>query len=281
MFATAGWCLSLRSNGRKRCCGNLTGDGLVVLVVRHWQTSQRCCLLCLGLSLCYFCGGGRKKAFSYCVFDLQLVRSQFRFPMQHPIDGVVYSCCEAKPDLYVPLAASHRFMCEAKIAAFLELCAGLGVRRCAVAYAEEDGRDVTASAAAGNLPMLGGLVSGKIEGKVGSSAKESAHVMLELPFPRNPLQRVESGWIAGEPTWDGMQRMRLEGGVERCRVQLNYRDEMGVTAKVAAHLFGLGLEVGGEFEAFHSRHWLLDVEFWPSVHRQSKKNDLGGLDAVC
>ena len=80
--------------------------------------------------------------------------------------------------------------------------------------------------------------------------------------------------MAGEATWSGMQKVRLEHGLLRCRAELNYRDEMGVNAEVTAKVARLGLNLGGSLDEFHSRHWVFDVEFWIEIGSERDKRKI-------
>lgn len=195
----------------------------------------------------------------YPIFDLKTARDQFRFPIGHPVDGTAYACCEEEPDLYVPLASFHRYMYEAKLMAFHELCANLGVRRCIVVYAEEDGQDITMKT---GLPKLG-IISGTLSVGISEHSNETVTVFAEYPPPNSPIVETHNRWMNGEPTWMMMQKLRLKQNLQKWRVEFSYVDEMGINAEVAAKLVGFGINIGGNFEKMHRRKWIFDVEFWP------------------
>jgi hypothetical protein len=154
-------------------------------------------------------------------------------------------------------------MYEAKLAAFQELCAGLGARRCTVLYAEEDGKDVTAHASVSGIPSPYGPVSTAAKGHYEHETAESARVFAEYPRPTHPLTAITTGWLAGEPTWTSMQKLRLERGSEQFRAEFSYSDDMGIDAEVAAKISKVGIKIGGSFESFRKRKWMFDVAFWP------------------
>src|SRR5262245_33329010 len=184
----------------------------------------------------------------YPLFDLRTARDQFKFPINHPIDGLAYVCCETEPDLYVPLASFHQYMYEAKLAAFHELCANLGVRHCTVIYAEEDGQDITTRVRASGIPTQIGPVSVGLRTSTSQHSSETAAVFTAYPPPNRPLTETRSGWMNGEPTWGVMQRLRFERNLERYRAEFSYLDDMGIDANVAAKIAGVGLDIGGEFK---------------------------------
>lgn len=204
-----------------------------------------------------------KTKLPYPILDLRLAREQFTFPINHPIDGLVYACCQTEPNLYVPLASFHQYLYEAKMAAFHELCANLGVRHCTVVYAEEDGQDVTTRARASGSPTR--IVPGSVDlsTSVNLHSGETAGVFAEYPPPNRPLIESQSGWLNGEPTWGMMQKLRFERNLERWRAEFSYLDDMGINTNVVTAIAGLGLDIGGAFMKMNQRKWTFDVGFWP------------------
>ena len=210
--------------------------------------------------------GSKKKtpqAFPYPVFDLQSARNQFSFPMNHPIDGTVYACCDAEPQLYVPLAGFHQYMYESKLSAFHSLCANLGVRRCSVAYFEDESIAKVTRMGGSGIPTSAGKASASVSVDTHQSSAAATEVFAEYPAPRQPLSETRTGWLRGEPTWVTMQSLRLGRDLERWKAEFTYCDEMNINAEVAAKVAGIGLEIGGKFEELRRRRWVFDVEFWP------------------
>jgi hypothetical protein len=197
----------------------------------------------------------------YLVFDVVGARDQFSFPVNHPTDGGVYACCDAEPYLYVPMSAFHRYMYEAKMSAFCHLCSNLGVKTCRVVYAEEDGRDVTASANLG-VPTQAGVASGGVEAGLHSNKQGKAAIYIKFRRPKSPPIEYRSGWMNGEPTWQMMQTLRLEGNLEHYIAEFDYSSDLGITANVAAKAGDIGFSIGGKFEEIKRRKWKFDVEFW-------------------
>lgn len=199
----------------------------------------------------------------YPIFELKLAREQFEFPTNHPIDGLVYACCDAEPNHYVPLASFHRYMYELKMGAFQKLCSNLGARHASILYAEEDGRDITAQIVASGIPTQVGPASVTAEAGSHHQSSERARILARFPQRTRPLRKTESGWMNGEPTWRTMQEIRLEDGVDSWEADFSYTDDMGVRAEVAGKILGMNLKIGGEFEKIHPRKWKFEVEFWP------------------
>lgn len=206
---------------------------------------------------------GHRGLFPYPVIEPQAARTHFQFPMSHPVDGHVYACSEGEPLLYVPLERFHRYMFEAKLAAFQWLCSALRARRVSVVSVVEDGKGVTASFRLPPIETEGGPFSSEANAAVHSRHRSTASTVYEYAQSDRPPVEYDSPWMAGEPTWKSMQRLRLEEGLEKCRAELNYQDDMGVNGEVSAFFDRINLKLGGKFEEMKSQKIEFDVEFWP------------------
>ncbi len=204
----------------------------------------------------------KRKKLPYPLFNIIEARDQFSYPVNHPIDGGVYACCDAEPMLYVPVSSFHRYMYEKKMSAFHQLCANLGVRRCLALHAEEDGKDITARINA-SIPTAAGPVSVGANGGRKSNSSERATVFLEFPRPNSSPIQTCSAWMNGEPTWTMMQTLRLTRNLRHYSAEFDYSEEFGINGEVAAKLSGIGLGLGGKYEEMKRRKWVFDVEFWP------------------
>lgn len=202
------------------------------------------------------------KKFPYPIFDFDTARDQFDFPVNHPVDGGVYSCCDAEPSLYVPLRDFHRYMYEAKMSAFQEICANLGVRTCNVVYAEENGKKLDLNSKFTDIPTQAGIATLQAQGGAKSNEEEKVTIFMEYPRPKNPPMTTVTRWINGEPTWKTMQKLRLERDLQHYRAEFEYSSDMGVNAEVAAKVNKMGLDIGGKFQKIKCRKWIFDIEFW-------------------
>lgn len=202
-----------------------------------------------------------KTKIPYPVFDFDFVRKNFRFPPQHPKDGVVYACSEFEPDLYIPLASFHKYMYESKMSAFNEMCAFLGAKTCRVIYEEENGTVVTTHIGAEKIPTNVGTVNAELDFASKSNHNQKAIVFFTFPEPKEIVE-FKSNWMNGEPSWNSLQKMRLERDVSIYTAEFSYLDEMGVNANLAGSLNGIGLNIGGTFEEIKRKKYKFEVEFW-------------------
>lgn len=204
-----------------------------------------------------------KKKIPYPVFDINDAIKYFKFPPQHPKDGLMYACCDIEPNLYVPLALFHNYMYQLKMTAFNEMCASLGAKSCIIKYAEENEVDVTAKLNAKNIPSNGGIINGKIKSTYNNTQKENSSIFFSFPKPNKQISEYKTNWLNGEPTWIGLQKIRLERDVDKYTAEFSYVDEMGISAKIAASINKIGIDIGGTFNKIVKRKFVFDVDFWP------------------
>ncbi|WP_282017369.1 hypothetical protein [Salegentibacter mishustinae] len=195
--------------------------------------------------------------------ELDDALEHFSFPPQHPINGGVYACYDLQPDCYFPLASFHEFIYQTKMNAFLELCSNLNAKEVRVAYAEEDGKKVNGNLGLENVPTKAGNLDVNVDGSFSSANMTDADILCSFPKPQYKEKEFHSPWLASEPTWSALQRMRLERDVSQLRAKFSHTDEMGISTKLAAGFQKMGVNIGGEFSTLKRRKYEFIVEFWP------------------
>ena len=103
--------------------------GAAAVGAAAWLVAPAAGLLLSGWLIRKLFRGASPPVLPYPVLDPVVARNMFQFPLDHPIDSLAYACSEAEPLLYVPLSGFHRYMYEAKMAAFSKLCSNLGANR--------------------------------------------------------------------------------------------------------------------------------------------------------
>lgn len=199
----------------------------------------------------------------YPIFDLNKSRDYFQFPMNHPVDRQIYACCDAEPNLYVPLASFHDYMYQAKLSAFHKLCANLLAKRCLVNSVEEDNIDITSKIGTTGIPSSFGPISAGINGGYKSNKNTSAKIFAEYPKKNKKPIITETKWMNGEPTWLNMQKLRMENRLKKMQADFCYTDDMGINASVAAKVSSIGIDIGGEYQKMKKRKLSFEIEFWP------------------
>jgi len=201
-----------------------------------------------------------KKNRSHIVFELANAKDRFQFPPQHPQEGIVYACCDLLPDTYVPVATFHSYMHQSKMSAFMELCAGLGAKRYALESCEETDRKASIGITL-PIPMIPGL---NLKEAVTRTGEHTMKQNLGMSFPEpTRIQPSTNQWLNAEPTWQAMQRIRLEQDIDTFRAEFDCTDSMGIDAEVGIRFKKLGIDIGGNFQDVQHKRMVFLVEFWP------------------
>ena len=180
--------------------------------------------------------------------EISYCNNNFRFPPQHPQKGIVYSCPDFEPDFYIPISNFHQHSLKLKESAFIEMCAHLGAKEITLIEAMEDGEKVNVNIDGENIPTQNGNVSGGAKGGYNKSTISSSEIRYSFPKPKEITSIPYSNkWIECEPTWRTLQKVRLENKAVEYFADLNYTDEMGITAELSGKLNKLGLKIGGNF----------------------------------
>lgn len=186
-----------------------------------------------------------------------------QFPPQHPVNGAAYACYDLAPNYYFPLASFHEFIYQSKMNAFLELCSSLNAKEVIITYAEEDGEKLDITGKTENIPTNSGNLDLQAEVKYHRNRNSDASIFCSFPKSTRAIGDFVSPWIATEPTWTSLQKMRTERDVESLRAKFSHMDEMGVTSKLAGGLNKIGINIGGSYSNLRKRKFEFLVTFWP------------------
>lgn len=234
-----------------------------------WKKSLKTILIPGGAYFNFIENLGKGK-FSYLIskknlpaLEINTARKKFKFPLQHPIDGVMYSSCDVQPDLYFPLAGFHDYFFESKVNALIELCSSLNAKEIKVIYAEEDNIDVTTKFKAKNIPTPKGLGNIGVDASYTSAQNSERGIFYSFGKPTKDIMEFQSPWLETEPSWITLQNVRLNGDAEHHIVNFSQTDEVGITADFAADLNKIGVNIGGTYNKLVKRKFKFQVEFWP------------------
>lgn len=184
--------------------------------------------------------------------------ANFRFPPQHPQKGIVYSCTDFDPNYYIPLSTFHQYSFDLKQSSFIKMCAHLGAKEIFLINEEID-NVVT------NLNMEVEVMVASASLNTRAEKNEFKSNITHFLFPKPSHKQTipfQSKWIETEPTWETLQEVRLENNASSYNCELNYTDEMGVTADLAARYLKNGLNIGGTFEKIKKIKRNYKVIFW-------------------
>jgi hypothetical protein len=193
--------------------------------------------------------------------EIDYCAQNFKFPAQHPANGVVYACPDYQSEFYLPIANFHEYTFQLKLGAFVEMCASLGAKKCTIIYAEENGKEINLNLKSTGVYTSAGEVD--IEAKNKTSETHSVSFNSEYDFPKPAgIKEYNSKWISSEPSWSTLQRLRLNNGIFKYKAELNYCDEMGIDRSFATKLGKKGINIGGTFNEIKKKKFVYEVEFW-------------------
>ena len=175
-----------------------------------------------------------KKYYQYPIIDVEDAQKNFQFPPNHPQHNMLYAMCDILPNLYVPLSTFHDYIQDMKHSSFIELCASLGAKEIYYESDETDNKSFGINASS-DTPVE--KVS--IDGHKNNNTNKS----LAYKFPEknsNTNEDYQSEWLAVEPTWKSMKKMRINNHVESFIVNYNYTVDFGINADLAAKCKGIG-----------------------------------------
>lgn len=196
-------------------------------------------------------------------FEIEMALREFKFPPQHPQDGVLYACSDMEPNLYIPLANFNKYLNDLKMTAFTKMCSKLGVKSCKILSSDgaSDGSEVNVKVPKIKTPE--GELEGEIKFNYGSKSEINSNLFFSLPAPTKIYPKYKSKWLRGEPTWKELRRMRMKHNANEWKVDFNYIDEFTIRGSFEAKLNDMGLNIGGKYENQEfSKHTFM-VEFWP------------------
>ncbi len=183
--------------------------------------------------------------------------AELHLPLGHPRYQTVYVGHPASPPVYYPFADFHRRTFEHKFAEAMRLLTSLGAHRLQVSALQ--GWDRAFSAKIGiSIP---GLEPAGGHAGAGGTAVQRLLYSATLPGHGRPVMPDELVWAAHEPAWLELARQRIEHGLRTFELHVSYQDHFAVTARLAAELDGVGLEIGGELEQHKATVWAITGEF--------------------
>lgn len=182
----------------------------------------------------------------------------FIFPPQHPQKGIIYSCTDFEPNFYIPLSSFHQYSFNLKQSSFIEMCASLNAKEILLIDETVDNIKTNLDAKIEIMESYNKLSAElKLEGK----KSEKTSFIFPKPNEKKSIQ-YENKWIDCEPSWQTLQKLRVENNISEYTCELNYTDEMGINIEVATKLRNNGLNIGGSFEKIKKIKREYKVIFW-------------------
>ena len=162
-----------------------------------------------------------------------------------------------RKELCIPLANFHRVVFEDKVREAHDVFKAMGAKRVEIEVEEGYRRGFKFNL---GLPGLGGGSGGAKQGAKKVFKKSSEFPGSDTP-QLDPLEDPRFCWYPEETEWQDVYAARVNDGLKRTEVTLEYDDDFGVNASLAAEVQNANLSAGGEFEKFERTSWHWKVTF--------------------
>jgi hypothetical protein len=185
---------------------------------------------------------------------------RFSFDVGHPTDGSAYLLNPCVENHYLlPSLANERLLQE-KLAAFIDINAGLGAKRLEILSAS-----VETSRKQINSGLREAAIQVGLESYVNTEGSVSRQVYMEFDAPRiRPfLADHHKVWLNTDPVLRTLVNARLMSRVRTTQAALRFLEAIDVRREACAEIARRGINVGGEYHAVRASTWTFAVEFWP------------------
>lgn len=182
---------------------------------------------------------------------------KLRFPPGHPREKVLYVAHPTLPPVYYTAASFHRMVFEHKFAEVIRLLMGLGANNIRVKHERGWSREFSSTICA-PIPDV------NVETNASCSGNKRQSLLFEAFYENNhhassiPSDLV---WYPHEPTWITVAEGRLNHGLSKFSLRIDYTEDYGINADLKVNIEKNGLTAGGEFQEHKSTTWLIEGEF--------------------
>ncbi len=185
-------------------------------------------------------------------------RDALKFPPGHPNERVVYVGHPLDPPVYWPLAHFHRFAFEHKVSEAIQLIMALGATTMTVEHVAGWSRDMSARL---NIPIPETPAS--INASASATGKSDSQALFKATLRGSEHPELPDGliWFPHEPTWQQIANGRLKYGLRDFSLSVNYSDDFGIDASLAAKVEALELTLGGSFQRHEATVWKIQGTF--------------------
>ena len=182
----------------------------------------------------------------------------FNLAPGHPQRGVLYAAHPSDRFTYLPTADFHRLTFEHKFSEAIQLLMHLGAETIKVNHESGWGRDFAARLSAG-IPQAEGGAQAEASGS--EHEKDQALYEAKLPGHTSPKLPDKLVWYPYQPTWKNIAEGRIDFGMEKFNLKLQYTEDYGINADLAVDLQKIGLGLGGSFEKHQKTVWTIEGTF--------------------
>ena len=201
------------------------------------------------------------KPISHIGYDIDLANKLFKFEPGNPIPNKAYATISLMPEYYFSINSFHEKVQQMKHSALLELCASLGAKEINFVSGEINNKIIDVSVDA-NVPTELGMLGLKANMEKKLFNKAEMKIGITFGEKNKKIKDFDSPWIATEPTWQSMKKMRIENHVKTYSAEFNYIDDLGIDTTVSANLKEVGINIGGQFTEIKKIKISYQVLFW-------------------
>ena len=182
----------------------------------------------------------------------------FNLAPGHPQKKVLYAAHPSDRLTYLPTAEFHRLAFEHKFAEAIRLLMHLGASTINVEHERGWDQEFAAKLSAG-IPEANANAS--VEASGGAHTRDRLLYEADLEGHSDPHIPDDLVWYPHEPTWQSAAEGRIDFGMEKFNLKLQYTEDYGVNADLAIDLQNIGIGLGGSFEKHQNTIWSLDGVF--------------------
>jgi hypothetical protein len=176
----------------------------------------------------------------------------------HPRLSVVYVAHPTDKRKYFPVAEFHRLTFEHKFSELLFLLMNLGAKEIDVEHQRGWGRDFAV-----DMSVAIPVSAPEIGAKAGEQKGQTEKLLYHAEFDGNDSRKTPEDmvWFPHEPTWIQVAKGRMDFGLKKFSLQLNYLDDYSINAGLKVKVEKAGLDLGGQFKNHESTSWLIKGTF--------------------
>jgi hypothetical protein len=185
--------------------------------------------------------------------------SKFLFPPGHPRRKILYVGHPASANVYFPFTDFHRQMFESKFSEAVTMLMALGAETLNIERLEGWGYEMSSEL---SLP-----IPNAPESNVGLDASSNKNKNNSLLFSASlkPNHKAiipkDLVWYNYEPTWKMVSDGRLNYGLNEFSLNVSYKDDYGIGAKLKGEIEKAGFEVGSNFTKHTATVWNISGKF--------------------
>ncbi|MBF56201.1 hypothetical protein KF947_15105 [Halomonas sp. FeN2] len=190
---------------------------------------------------------------------LQIGRTEagaLQFPPGHPREQTLYVAHPALPSVYYTTAAFHRMAFEHKFSEAILLLMSLGASKITVEHVRGWSREFSSKISAP-------LPEADIAASASGSVKSGRSLLFEATLNNKHKPSIPNDlvWFSHEPTWQAVSKGRMQFGLSKFSLIVNYEDDFGVNAGLKVRVQKAGLDLGGTFEDHTATTWKIYGDF--------------------